>query len=121
MSHSKLTESEVITLAKGLYSMNKAMQYYEALMASPNIATHAKYFLASIQNKLSWCVREAGMRVDPENRSVFDAEISRGDTIQFDAVFDEMVNMTPEQRNILELVAAAIRKGEVKFVEEEAV
>ena len=113
----KLTPTEVMTLAKGIYSLNKAKEYFSSVKSSPNVGFTAKGFLAMILDKIMWIINAMRLRMGDENRDVFNAEITKGDSIQFDAVFDEMILMSPEQRDIVERMVKGLRKGEVIFTD----
>lgn len=115
MEENKLTPTEVMSLAKGFYNIHKAVQYLDSVKNSPRIAGKAKYFINGMINRLQWCLSEMNTKLGDHGRNEFRKEITNGDTIQFDNVFDEMIRMTPEQRDILEHVVIAIRKGEVEF------
>ncbi len=105
-----------MSLAKGIYSMQKAKEYFQSVKSSHNIAPHAKGFLGAMLNKIGWCLTEMKLKLNPAELKVFNAEVITGDSILFDAVFDEMIRMSPEQRDLMEQVAIGIRKGEIQFV-----
>src|SRR5579885_2290138 len=117
MQQNKLTPTEVMSLAKGFYNIHKAIQYFDSVKSSENIGSNAKHFLGNIIHRLNWCMNEINSKLGDIGREEFRKEITNGDTIQFDNVFDEMIAMSAEQRNTLELVAVAIRKGEVEYKE----
>jgi hypothetical protein len=116
MNEKKLAPVDVMSLAKGFYNLHKAGEYFKSVKGNPNVAPPARAFLIAMLNKIGWCMTEMKMKLGADGIKAFHDEITNGDTLQFDAVFDEMIRMTPGQREMVESMAVGIRKGEIQLV-----
>lgn len=94
--------TETFLIAKAFYNIHKAKQYIEGVKLSKSIAPHARGFLNQLIIRLNWCMNEMNSKLSNESRNIFRQEITNADTLQFDAVFDLMINMTPAQRDAVE-------------------
>lgn len=116
--HTPLTSQETMSLAKGFYNIHKAIQYLDSVKRSPRVTHNAKDLLNNVINRMEWSLTAVKSKLSEEGRKMFHAEITTGDTLLFDNVFDELIRMTPQQREIAEQVMISIRKGEISAVQQ---
>lgn len=102
--------AETFLIAKAFYNIHKSKQYLDAVKLNRSIAPHARHFLNQLINKLDWCMSERNSKLGNESRNIFRQEITNADTLQFDAVFDLMISMSPAQRDAVEDFAKNIAK-----------
>jgi hypothetical protein len=104
-------------LAKGLYHIQIAKEYYEMLRLDAKYS--AKDFLNNWLNKLSFLTNDVLTRLTKENADWFRNEVIKGDNIFFDAVAEKLIHLNPQQKQQIELIINGMIAGEeIKFVTE---
>lgn len=102
-------------LAKGLYHIQIAKDYYEMLRLDARYS--AKGFLNNWLNKLSFLTNDVLTRLTNDNAEWFRNEVVKGDNIFFDALSEKLMHLNPQQKEQIELIVNAMVKGEeIKFV-----
>ena len=103
-------------LAKGLYHIQIAKEYYEMLRLDAKYS--AKDFLNNWINKLEFLTNDVLTRLSKENAEWFRNEVVKGDNIFFDAVAEKLMHLNPEQKSQIELIINAMVSGEkIEYVE----
>ncbi len=109
------------SLTKASYHISIAKHYLEGFKLDCKQA--GKQQAGSWVNKITFLENDILNALTPESREKFRQEIKQGDTLFFDSVFDWMLALTPEQREVIEEVVKRVAKGEslnVEYVNQEA-
>ena len=109
MSKEKLQDNNYY-LAKGLYHIQIAKDYYEMLKLDTNYT--AKSFLNNWLNKLNFLTNDVLTRLTKENAEWFREEVIKGDNIFFDAVSEKLMHLNPKQKEQIELIVNSMVNGE---------
>lgn len=105
-------ESKSLTLA--LLNINTAKVYLEDVRVDfPAMARRMDQWI----NRLSFVVGDALAVMTPSGREVYRREITNGDPLQFEHIFQLLASMSPEQRSLIEKAAEGILKGEIEIIE----
>ena len=93
-------------LAKGLYHIQIAKDYYEMLKNAK--AAGVNNWL----NKLNYLTNDVLTRLTKENADWFREEVIKGDNIFFDAVSEKLMHLNPKQKEQIELIVNSMVNGE---------
>lgn len=103
------------SLTKGAYHINIAKQYLEAF--SVECRQSAKNMANAWVQKLAWLENDIYRSLTPEGQQLFKEEIKNGDTLFFEGLSENLLRMTPDQRELMERISEALLKGEmIEFV-----
>jgi hypothetical protein len=97
-------------LAKGLYHIRIAKDYYEMLRVESSFAV--KQMLSLYINKLQWLIDDIYVRLSEENRQEFKKELIKGDVIFFDAIGEMLIHLSQDKRAMVEDFVKALLNGE---------
>jgi hypothetical protein len=103
-------------LAKGFYHVSNAIKYFESVKGEQHVSPKAKHVLNGLLNRLGWCLKDIMTNMSPASADLMREQVCTWETLAFDAVFDEMVLMSPEQRENCEVMVKAYREGAFEVV-----
>ena len=113
MSKTRFTDN-TYSLAKAMHHINIAKMYFEDLRIST--AQEVKYVFIQYSNKCDWIISNLENRLSEYNRKNLKEELK--DSLSFEAIYDKLILLTPEQRAFLENIIDALASGqEVKIVD----
>lgn len=103
------------SLAKGLHHINIAKMYFDDIRSGTS--GEVKNVFNSYIQKCEWIMNNMKCRLTEENREALKAELD--DSISFEAINDQLIRLTPEQRAFIENIILAMVSGEeVRIVSE---
>jgi len=110
----ELTSNEY--LIQGIICNRQAMEFLT--YARQGVGTTGKAFLNRLINRCKANQDEAFISIpDESSRKVFRAEITKGDPLQFAYIVQQIFEMTPEKRDMVEKLIGLISAGEEIIVE----
>jgi hypothetical protein len=107
-----MTERKVETesLTKGVYYLKCAIEFVEDFKRSCLVQARGDAMVWV--NKLNWVLNDIYSALTPESRERFKKEIAYGDVFYFPEMSQKLLQMTPAQREMMEMIAGEILKGE---------
>lgn len=111
--------TQTFLLAKSYYNISNAIRYLTDIKSAPKVSPYAKTLVSAILIKLEWCIKTTMANLGPEAAASFRQELLSYDTVVFDSIFDQLVMLTQQQREEVEDIIIAYRKGELKISESE--
>jgi len=108
--------------AKDFYTLVAMLKCAEcikfSLSADKQVGGKLKHLLNNLFNSFKVMMREATFHMPEENRKIWDADWSR-DYLVFMSVFEQMSDMTDEQRLAVEEFSKQLIGGNVQIVNQE--
>lgn len=102
-------ESELLT--KGCYHLSMAKEYFDGFKLECKLS--AKKQASSWVNKIQWIENDVFNALTPKSRELFKEEIKNGDILFFANLSENILMMTPKQRELIESISENILKGEI--------
>jgi len=101
------------SLAKGLHHVNMAKMYFDDIKSGTSGSV--KNVFNQYVQKCDWIMDNMKCRLTEENREALKKELD--DSISFEAINDQLIRLTSEQRAFVEKIILAMASGEeVKIV-----
>ena len=103
-------------LAKALHFNKVSLEYFEMLRLDSTGET--KNMFGQCIQRLNWVYHNIYDRLSANSRDVLKQEMS--DSLAMDAIIDELVLLTPENRSLVEGIIKSLNKGEtIEFVQQQ--
>ncbi len=109
--------TETYSLAKGFLNIKNAAHHFDSILQNRGINSRSRNLLTGYKKRLDWILNDVATELTPSSAEALKAEVQNYETLAFDAIADEMLLMSKEQREQFETLAIAFRKGEVKIHE----
>jgi hypothetical protein len=105
---------ESLSLHRALFSISTAKVYLEDMIVDfPEMKPKINQWI----NRLSFVSNDAVCSMTPNGREIYRQEITKGDPLQFEHMFQLMAQMDKYQRIMIEKAAEALLKGELIITE----
>lgn len=95
-------------LAKALHHNKISQEYFELLKIGTTGET--KMLFQNCKQRLEWAYKNIYDRLGESSRNILKEEMT--DSLSFDAIMDNLVLLTPENRAVVEGIITSLSKGE---------
>lgn len=103
---------ESVSLTRALVNLNSAKAYLEDMIIDfPWMKTKIKNWI----NKITFVENDALCSMTPKGREAYRREITFGDPMFYENMFCLLIEMSPEQRNLIEKAAEGLLKGQIEI------
>lgn len=105
---------ESLSLHRALFNISTAKVYLEDMIVDfPGMKVRINQWI----NRLSYVSNDAVSSMTPHGREIYRQEITNGDPLQFEHIFQIMAQMDKYQRLMIEKAAEALLKGELEIIQ----
>ena len=104
-------------LTKGIFNIENAAKFFDTVKQELPPRARNRHKLAVYVQRLRWIIQDILTTVPAEMAQQLRSDFTGWDTLAFESVFDEMLQMDPEQRAVMEEAAKAIRAGNMQLAE----
>src|SRR3954465_14549800 len=105
------------SLTKGMYYLTAAIDFFtvaEKEMPNKNTEYTCKHWV----KKLKWIQKDVVDNFSKEGKDVFKREIEQNDYLTYINIFEILLRLSPEQRELIERTAIAVENGDaIEYVE----
>ena len=108
MNQKKSFSDNTYSLAKGLHHINIAKMYFEDLKIST--AQEVRYIFIQYIQKCDWIIKNLYDRLNDTSRTELKKELD--DSILFEAIYDKLILLDKDQRELVENIMDNLIKGE---------
>lgn len=115
MSKQVATKEQTYMLSKYFYFLKNAQHYLEAIANDDNTHSMSRRKFKDYASRIQWLFTDLYTRLDRESADMLKAETDTYETLVFDSVFQQMMLMSPQQREVFEECAIEFRKGLLKI------
>mgnify|MGYP000039933339 CR=1 FL=1 len=98
------------SLTKACYHLKLSKEYMDDFYRG--CRQEAKNRASGWVNRLNFVITDVRAALTPEARERFDQEITTGDILFTQSISEKWIQLTPQQRELLETMAEAMIKGE---------
>lgn len=110
-------KDDTFDLAKALYHVSIAKQYFEMIRIDKGFAIKALF--SNYISRLDWVVNNIYDRLGDEGREYYKKSIKEGDTVFFAEISNKLIHLTEENRAIIESLVNSLVKGETIKIEKQ--
>ena len=102
-------------LNKGFLCLQNFMNYMNLILANPKLPEMQRRKLNIYQGKANWVMTDFTLTIDQQSAEAFKKEVSNWEALSFENLFTEASLLPVKDRQALEMIAVAMRKGEFKI------
>ena len=103
-------KDETYDLAKALHYVSISKQYFE--MIALGYERGAKVLMSLYANKMQWIINDIYDRLSEESRKFYKESLIKGDTVFMDAMSDKLLQLSEQQKQVIEAIVDNFIKGE---------
>jgi len=105
-----------VNIAKPFFDIQHASWHFESVAKDSPSGSKARRLLANYAKKLQWIITDFMTELPEDFAQLVRNDISSYDGLVIPACLEELVLMTPEQRDIAEVMLKELRMGLIKTI-----
>jgi hypothetical protein len=105
---------QVTNIAKPFFDIQHAAWMFETVAKDSHPKSKARRLLSTYAKKLQWIVTDFTTELPPEFADLVRKDVGSYDGLVIPACLEELVLMTPEQREVAEVMLKDLRTGKIQ-------
>ena len=105
-----------VNIALPFFNIQHAAWHFESVAKDSPPKSKARFLLANYAKKLQWIVNDFMHELPEDFAQLVRNDISSYDGLVIPACLEELVLMTPEQREVAEVMLKELRMGKIQAV-----